>query len=225
MKKQLKIIWFVFLLAVAYAASNSINALFKEYIDPWITMFYRLVEGNVLLSVITICLCGYYWWLEVKKIMEDRYFSWLKLVLWLVALYVLWKGNEWGWTYASIIGSITFRCLFMVGVSCLLGCEVYKGIIRLLNSESRNKEVSHFATYIPQEHQKDEGWGGYIDSLVDNLMAADTSQVAFALGIAGEWGSGKTNFLHKLKDELNSKECIVIEISDENIGFVDDVIY
>ena len=213
MKNHLKIIWIVFLLAAVYTASNSFNTFFREHIDPWVTFFYRLIESNMLLVLLSICLCVYYLYLEGKRTLEDRYFSWIKCILWLVALYVLWKGNEWGWTYASIMETVTFREFLMVYVVCLLGCEVFKGIIRLLNGKSKNKEVSHFATYIPKEHKKDEGWGGYIKSLVDNLMAADTSQVAFSMGIAGEWGSGKTNFLHKLKDELNSKECIVIEFN------------
>lgn len=203
----------VFLLAVIYTASNSFNTFFREHIDPWVTFLYRLIESNMLLVLLSICLCVYYLYLEWKKALEDRYFSWIKCILWLVALYVLWKGNEWGWTYATIMDTFTFREFLMVYVTCLLGCEVFKGIIRLLNEKSQNKEVSHFATYIAKEHKKDEGWEGYIKSLVDNLMTADTSQVAFAMGISGEWGSGKTNFLHKLKDNLNIKECIVIEFN------------
>lgn len=203
----------VFLLAVIYTASNSFNTFFREHIDPWVTFLYRLIESNMLLMLLFICLCVYYLYLEWKRALEDRYFSWLKIIFCLAALYVLWKGNEWGWTYASIMETVTFREFLMVYVTCLLGSEILKGIIRLNNGKSKNKEVSHFATYIPEEHKKDEGWGGYIKSLVDNLMAADTSQVAFAVGISGEWGSGKTNFLHKLKDNLNTKKCIVIEFN------------
>ena len=214
MMNHFKIIWIIFLLAVIYTASNSFNTFFREHMDPWVTFFYRLIESNMLLVLLSICLCVYYLYLEWKKALEDRYFSWIKCILWLVALYVLWKGNEWGWTYATIMDTFTFREFLMVCVVCLLCLELVKGLNNWINTrKTQEKKNLHFSTNIPNEYKKDEGWDKYIGSLVENLMNADTSQVAFAMGIAGEWGSGKTNFLHKLKDNLNIKECIVIEFN------------
>lgn len=226
MKTRRKIIWMIILVGVMYAASTLINAFFKEHVDKWITIVYHFLEDNWIFKVGLILLCVDFLYSEMKKNMKDRHVSWNKLLLLVVLLFILWKGDTWGWTYASIIGTISFRWFFMGIVVSLLFFKVLKGgWIWKESRKSHEGKTARFTSHIPQERKKNEGWNAYIASLVDKLIAADTSEEAFAVGITGEWGSGKTHFLHKLKSMLNSKPCVVVEFNPWKSSSPQNIIY
>lgn len=48
------------------------------------------------------------------------------------------------------------------------------------------------------------GWDGYIKALGDRLAKTKLNGESFALGVAGDWGSGKTTFLNTLHLELEN---------------------
>lgn len=42
----------------------------------------------------------------------------------------------------------------------------------------------------------------YAKSLVSQLLNVDTTKEAFSVSICGKWGSGKTTFLHNLRNAI-----------------------
>lgn len=56
------------------------------------------------------------------------------------------------------------------------------------------------------------GWESYIKTLAERLIKSRLSNESFALGITGEWGSGKTTFIKKLQEQM-ADMCKVIEFN------------
>lgn len=53
------------------------------------------------------------------------------------------------------------------------------------------------------------GWENYIRILCDRLSKTKLDRESFALGIAGDWGSGKTTFLNEMRPELEKSFKVV----------------
>lgn len=56
------------------------------------------------------------------------------------------------------------------------------------------------------------GWESYVSSVAGRMVKSKLEKESFALGIVGDWGSGKTTFLSLLRDELK-KYTIVIDFN------------
>lgn len=64
----------------------------------------------------------------------------------------------------------------------------------------------------PQADGFVSGWESYVSSVASRMVKSKLKNESFALGIAGDWGSGKTTFLGLLKAELK-KYTIVIDFN------------
>ena len=67
--------------------------------------------------------------------------------------------------------------------------------------------------YTHYDDLKDQGWNAYINTIARRLLQADTSNESFAVGITGEWGSGKSTFLRLMKKRFEQEKCILIEFN------------
>lgn len=56
------------------------------------------------------------------------------------------------------------------------------------------------------------GWESYIKTLAERLMKSRLKEESFALGITGEWGSGKTTFIKKLQAQM-ADACEIIDFN------------
>lgn len=53
----------------------------------------------------------------------------------------------------------------------------------------------------------------YANQLCENLLNTNNQKFAFAAGVTGDWGSGKTSFLNCMKDYLKKKGVIIVEFN------------
>ena len=56
---------------------------------------------------------------------------------------------------------------------------------------------------------KDVGWDRFADIMVGKLFHTDISKEAFAVGINGEWGSGKTTFLNEIRKRIKGHAYVI----------------
>ena len=83
----------------------------------------------------------------------------------------------------------------------------------LAEVSKRNKAIKdiEIAGYLEKNsYSKVSEWDEYITVLAQRLSKTRLDGESFALGIAGNWGSGKTTFLRQLKSELE-KTFVVLE--------------
>ena len=70
------------------------------------------------------------------------------------------------------------------------------------------------------------GREGYAKEIVKHIEATTCLNSSFAIGIKGDWGSGKTDFMNRMKKHLNenSKENIVFDFSPWRVNKTDAII-
>lgn len=81
--------------------------------------------------------------------------------------------------------------------------------------EERNNKIAEIEIAGYQEESgspKVTEWDEYIENLAQRLSKTKLDGESFALGIAGDWGSGKTTFLRQLKTELE-KTFVVLDFN------------
>ncbi|WP_162915854.1 KAP family P-loop NTPase fold protein [Paraflavitalea soli] len=65
------------------------------------------------------------------------------------------------------------------------------------------------APFVLNESNDSLGRVGYIQDLAKKIISTDTKGYSFAIGIIGQWGSGKTAFLKTLEEELKNNPDVI----------------
>lgn len=71
------------------------------------------------------------------------------------------------------------------------------------------KDLSGFSVISDTSRMKDVGWDRFADIMVGKLFHTDISKEAFAVGINGEWGSGKTTFLNEIRKRIKGHAYVI----------------
>lgn len=86
--------------------------------------------------------------------------------------------------------------------------------------ESEIKTVTPFIEDIPTDNQDELQRSAYAKTLADKIVATNPKR-AFNIGIFGEWGSGKSDFINRIGKALrdqNDKEVIIVEFNPWRVG-------
>lgn len=110
-------------------------------------------------------------------------------------------------------------CTMMVSIGCLFVAFAILELVRWqwirdsrgqnLSLSDNNSNLSGFSVISDKSRLKDMGWEEYANVLISKLLNTDLSSESFAVGINGEWGSGKTTFLDVLRKRAKSHAYIV----------------
>ncbi|MBO7199864.1 MAG: AAA family ATPase [Bacteroidales bacterium] len=171
---------------------------------PIFECIYNLMNGNIPLnlficfSLLIVCV---YW---SKIIWKDVSIRLYRPLLVIFGFRFLWYSN---FEYICIISSFDFR--------------IYITILLSLISILLLSKILKIACLKPKEKQKDNKKGFSIDYdkydnlcnvkisdtqreyaqvIINKLFKTDISNSSFAVGITGEWGTGKTTFLNLLEE-------------------------
>lgn len=71
------------------------------------------------------------------------------------------------------------------------------------------KDLSGFSVISDTSRMKDVGWDRFADIMVGKLFHTDISKETFAVGINGEWGSGKTTFLNEIRKRIKGHAYVI----------------
>ena len=129
---------------------------------------------------------------------------------------------------AFVISSALFFSLFDNELPCgdfltlFMGCY-FTGLfmlelIKYMQGDEKPKEngpinaiknLSGFSVISDISRMKDVGWGKFADMLTGKLFNTDISIEAFAVGVNGEWGSGKTTFLNEIRKRIKGNAYVI----------------
>lgn len=143
----------------------------------------------------------------------------------LIFLYFLFfKASNYYTFYHFSLGLIknfTFATIFLLGG--LLLVFSYKSYLKPLKKES--SMYSLLDDYPSIENYKDiYGRTGYAASIAKHIEST-SSDVSFAISIIGDWGSGKSDFLTRLKSALkNDEENILFDFNPWRVNKADAII-
>ena len=130
--------------------------------------------------------------------------------------------NNNGWYYANLsFGLVTYQGLLamILALNGMLSLVVVIESHKVKVQEKRGNKAAcsllesnklpGFATPALHAHVEKSGWEEFIDSLVKRINGTDLSEEAFAIGVVGEWGAGKTTFLNQLETQMRPMYRVV----------------
>lgn len=181
----------------------------------WLRHLYTFLDGRSLVTV-PICLTILYaFFLEVKRILADED---IRLnYIGVIAFFAILLNFKCDAIYPRIIGEIRFNDFFNVLFVLYFAVNAYriantlydKYEDKLRPSKPTAKNIG-FTVETPNENKVSQQVKNYGKVLTDQLLATiKLNNQSFAVGITGEWGSGKTTFLNLLRDNLRDKVEIV----------------
>ena len=175
---------------------------------------YNVLDGRWLVNI-PICLFlvfGIIIW--CRKIWKDNNVRFHRFLLVVIAFVILlYPGGVL--TYAKIVWIINYRILLLLLLAAVLVLMIVKGIKQYNKKPKEDKEEGIRKTKtigFSDDNSKDKipvTLQNYAKEIIERLLATDLSEQAYAVGITGEWGVGKTTFLNELKKTINSKAEVV----------------
>jgi hypothetical protein len=193
----------------------SIFILFHRLIERFISViFVDTIFTNVastgINDVVCIALIITILITSIIKINKYRYSTkFVFLLLIFLSIYSFYRFFRSTWIFTSFyyVESIKYLdILFVVFLACVLfsfkprSTKVYKG-------------VPFFEDKPIQEIGGDKlGFEKYAKSIADKILVTNTD-AAFAIGIDGKWGTGKTSFINLIRKQIDREAIIEIDFN------------
>ncbi len=217
--------WCVYILILAAVWIENAARLYKHIpneISEWMNKAYNFINNNLWLNIlICIFLIEFCFKLcDIIKNLQFYRFNWF-LVIALVYLLLYYESP---FEYATIAFGVDYRhflsvLLFAILISMVIGIIINREksksneLLKGLNSYDDN--LSGFSTDLNKNFELPVSVNDYAQTIVDKLLVTDLCKESFAIGITSKWGSGKTTFLHLLKDKIvtNNNMIDIIEFN------------
>ena len=177
----------------------------------WMKQLYLFLDGRSWVNI-PICLIALICWIPFcsKWTRIGKDIRWLTIAVAALIFLIYWEGGSVA--YARIIASFTYRgfitCLLLIP---LILSSIQIVIRRFKREAPTEKDTSGgFSNDDFDDSQISDNLKKYASHILDKLIATNTRQHSYALGVTGSWGSGKTTFLEVLKSHVKGRAEIVI---------------
>lgn len=219
LKEDWWVIVYAFVLTMLSSKQDSMNSFISDHIGVWMNGILYAVEGNLAVNLILLTLI-----FVAECFFVERYLNLKGNVGELLTYSFLFYEvtNNKGWRYADIpLLDVTYQGL-LAGILCMNGILVLVCVINSHKVDEKTKkdnisatkeilfnQLPGFATSVIPKRPENTGWEIFIDSLVKRINGTDLTEESFAIGVVGEWGTGKTTFLRQMKSKMSSAYKVV----------------
>ena len=185
-------------MAILLIRSEELAGLLRSWGLSAADKLQEWIAGNIVLQIATVALLlilSAYLVTYVKAAKR----SWKRTVWWLCSVLLImtlpvWKPVSWG-----IIELHWILCLALF-LAVIIEIKKY----RAQNKVSSPSSVEGTFPPVTDYTQIEDGWSQYASTLIQMISPATLLQESMAVGISGKWGSGKTTFLNRLRQEMSS---------------------
>lgn len=214
LKRPPKSDWFLLflfiLLSFIYSeASESIYIwLNKQEKDFWMNVIYSFINNKPLINIFICIAIVYLTFLWARKIWQDKDIRLYRTPIAVFGIVILnYKSDIY---YANIICNFSYQCFLTIILSSILAIILIKLIREIyriwkINKQNKEPELKGFSVD-NTEIKLEDNQIKYAETLVKKLKNTDLSKESFAVGITGEWGSGKSTFLNTMKKEIEEEK-------------------
>lgn len=232
-KYDVKIVVFLVSTALFFyeAAPDWCFWLMEGKIGVCLRYAYNFLASHILfncLCAIAVVLSGGYCLWRILRDRDIRVYRLALLVLYYVLLYVnnilLFVPLTSVFDYRDLCGillALAFLAMVIKIIDRRYPCMNYVGsrikdvqawikdiTVRCKSTDSNNEKAG-FPVDGTKSIKVPDALDKYADEIVSQLLQTDLSEQSFAVGITGEWGTGKTVFLNLLCSKLEGKAEIV----------------
>lgn len=214
-----EIIWFLAIVCLCTIYMGIVPEWYSWYCSEnhgiWMKRLYSILDGNALVNIPICLVLAWLFAIWYRRIWNDYNYRGFRLPLAIFGMMLMWYKSRV--EYADIITSCDL-CSFdyRVYITILLSIsiivmvfKVFRKIYKCINgkhksiksSDVKKVKVGFSADYVGDE-KIPESIKTYAQSLLFRLMNTDTTNQSYAVGITGEWGTGKTQFLKILIEQI-----------------------
>ena len=201
-------LWCMVLIACIYGAcSDDINGAIDSVAGKGINYVYNLFKfWYISLFIFGTLVYGVA--REMKAIWNDRIFSTTRCAFLLLLCFLLCYNNQRPFAY-FLFTSYKIWLLSLAGL--LVAEEIIKFLLVLFAKTNHVEDVAHkFAVdNVDDTVAKESTRITLAKETIETVLNTDLTKESFAVGVIGEWGSGKTVFLHCLCNEAKDKSYVV----------------
>lgn len=147
----------------------------------------------------------------------DNFFSFFKSGLSLCAIVLFCRQTKWVFV-ATVIPFLKYNVLLYVGALLYLLMPLIRRVIDKMKTGKEEKPKTKVLTLLSDSEGSScisDSRKKYAKQLADRLVKTNVKDEAYAVGVAGEWGSGKTLFLSEVEKSIG-KEAIIIKYNPWN---------
>lgn len=206
---NIKTLVLLYFLAMVLLLRDKINTFICEQVGGYITTFYTLLCHNKAVNLITTLLFVFLGIYISWRILKRNTYSWLIILCTFAISYLIVDD---GWVWANTCCLINYKWLLILILISFLACAIYLLVVKIKNTpriQNKKKVDVGFSVTTESDSMQDTGWQQYAVNLVGKILETDISRESFAVGIAGVWGSGKTTFLHAIREEFKGKVYLI----------------
>ena len=212
----IKSIILIFLLFLYYHTNNWLSLIFdhlKFNVNAFSAYITENVSIDIAISIVTFLFPLIYF---LYRINDNRYWSKTKFISLLISFYQF-LPRDWSFAYSISFPKLCY--IEYISFSILIiesGHFIIRGIQKWMNNINRLKIGKGFIVDNPFDHNNSDLSGinreKFTRDIANRIRDTNTNLNAFAVGITGVWGSGKSTFMDNLKNKL-STDSIIIEFS------------
>lgn len=231
------IVIIIAIVAVHTVAPDWCDWLMEGKIGGWLQAIYDFLDeytGPRLIIAGLIAFTGLWW---ARRIYRDKDYRWYRPFILLLGFVILYDQNRLD--FLTIIGDFSYRSLCLgLGIVIIIAMafkivdgkfhilEKTKAGIVEIKTRLKRKSSKEEEKEITKEHPKEKKPLGFSDdniqpgatpaslkqyawTISDLLLGTNIDEHSFAIGVTGEWGSGKTTFLELLASVMEGRAELV----------------
>lgn len=200
--------------------------LINSYIEPVLSQIPSSIINDIIF-VIIIILIGHETYQKLRKgyILSYKLLVFFSIIsIWYSILRI--TQSTWKYTTLHFLEQLAYADIIFIFLLSLL-------VLILFKKKNKPSEKSKSAGFVIDSPTTNDMFGRkkLAKTIVKRIMSTELHLQSFAIGITGEWGSGKTTFLEIIEDELKAldnaeKDLIIIHFNpwqfDSATTLIDD---
>lgn len=197
----------VFISCIYGSCSDDINSAIDSAVGEGIDNVNDLLKFWYL-NLFTFATLVYGVIKEIKVIWKDQIFSFTRVALLLLLCFLLCYNNQRA--FANFL-FISYKIWLIIFAGLLVVVEIFKFLLGLFFKTNQVDDEVHKFTNdnVDDAVVKDYSRNTLAKETMQIVLNTDLSNESFAVGVIGEWGSGKTVFLQYLHNEAKEKSYVV----------------
>lgn len=206
--RSTKILISLFILIIPF------HKVIEGFINVFVTRIFSKIDRSLPTDIVAFIIVSYLLYSLLKSIRIKAQVSgkYIFLLTILLSIYTYYRcfGSVWEFTKFSLFQEIAYLDIFIFFVIAQW-IIFYKQANKKNEGDKVNQENKGFKFDKPLNKSKEDilKRAEYAKSICSKIENTNIKDNAFSIGITGEWGNGKTSFLHLIDENLSGSENIV----------------
>lgn len=195
-----------------YALRSDIETyISKMWVGELFDYVYKACITNDLFNFLFTLTLAYVFFIIGRKVFQSKG-SLLRCIGYVFAILYLFKNNFWIFPKVFFF-DVDYGTFLIISLIAILIIDIIAMARKWLNAENANiSNVDDRKGYCMDgvySELRQTGWDNYVGDLLALMPRDRLKKESLAIGISGNWGSGKTSFLKSMQKQMNADYRVV----------------